>query len=111
MLLTKAQQFVLILLGVCGLFGVFMVYQSILMSTESIVDCTVKRTESVGGQQSKYLIFCQEEVFQNTDEMAYMKFNSSDVYNGIEQGKKYTFQVVGWRYPFLSWYRNIISIK
>jgi hypothetical protein len=56
---------------------------------------------------SKYLIFTSNEVFENTDSLLLFKFNSSDVYGSIQRGQTCTFEVVGWRVPFLSWYRNI----
>jgi hypothetical protein len=40
-----------------------------------------------------------------------MKFNSSDIYNQLEKGKKYRIKVYGFRIPFLSWYKNIIEVK
>lgn len=60
-------------------------------------------------QESKYLIFTDQETFENVDTWLALKFNSSDVYGSITEGATCEFTVTGWRIPFLSWYRNILS--
>jgi len=60
---------------------------------------------------SKYLVFTDSDVFENTDSWLYLKFSSSDLYAKLEEGKTYRVKVAGWRIPFLSWYKNIIEIK
>jgi len=47
-------------------------------------------------------------ILQNKDALFWGKFNSADVQQEIEIGKKYQFTVVGWRIPFLSWFQNIV---
>jgi hypothetical protein len=69
----------------------------------------ITNRSSDGGTSSKYLIFTQAETFENTDDLSVMKFNSSDVYGGLTVGQAYCFTVAGYRVPFLSMYRNIIS--
>lgn len=63
------------------------------------------------GTSSKYLVFAENEVFENTDTILFMKFSSSDVQNSLEVGKCYNVKVVGWRVNILSMYRNIIKIN
>jgi hypothetical protein len=60
---------------------------------------------------SKYLIFAQGETFENTDTIWAMKYNSSDIYGYIQKNLSCTFEVTGFRVPFLSMYRNILSAK
>lgn len=65
---------------------------------------------------SKYLIFCDGEngeslVFENTDTIFHLKFNSSNIYGQLKEEKRYEITVVGVRIPFLSTYQNIIRIK
>ena len=60
---------------------------------------------------SKFVIYANDEVFENTDSFLFMKFNSADFQNELEIGKIYRVKVAGWRIPFLSWYRNIVSIN
>lgn len=59
---------------------------------------------------SKYLVFTENEVFENRDTLLEAKWNSSDIYNRIREGSCYRFEVYGWRIPFLSQYRNIVSV-
>ena len=68
-------------------------------------------SDSKGNTDSKYLIFTDREVFENTDSLLAFKFNSSDVYGSIKEGQTCTFKVVGFRVPFLSMYRNILEAK
>lgn len=86
------------------------------VKTEEPVHIHVKRVErSMVGTGSnvhgKYLVFTNNEVFENTDSFLFMKFNSSDLQNQLEPGKDYTVLVAGWRIPLFSTYRNIIKIK
>ena len=69
-----------------------------------IVEKTIKPDQSNG-----YLVFTENEVFEVEDSIAYWRWNSSDVYNKIKVGEVYNCKVCGWRVPFLSLYRNIIT--
>ncbi|AZQ61669.1 DUF1523 family protein [Flammeovirga pectinis] len=87
------------------------------------VTATVNKTERIRGSvkqgeqhNDKYLIYALDannkpHTFQNTDTWIWFKFNSSDVYAEIQDGKKYDFSIVGFRIPFLSMYPNIISVS
>lgn len=75
--------------------------------TATIKDKIVKN----GNKSSKYLIFTDKEVLQNTDSLFRGKFNSSDVYVDLEVGKTYEFHLIGWRIKFFSVYKNIIEYK
>jgi len=59
---------------------------------------------------SKFIIYTDKEVFENTDELFFGKFNSADFQNTFTVGKTYKVKVVSWRVPFLSMYRNIVKI-
>lgn len=59
---------------------------------------------------AKYLVFAEGEVFENTDSLWFFKFDSSGVQLQLRNGEEYTVDVVGWRIPFLSMYRNIIRV-
>ena len=74
--------------------------------TVDYVTATVERSERVN---EKYLIFTPDEVFENTDAWGFFKFNSSDVYGKAKPGAVCEFKVNGFRIPFFSYYRNIIS--
>lgn len=107
--------FVAILLG-------FNIYHSISMSsgelryiTATVTDKQVKRS-SVNSNQDQYLIFTKDDngvvnVFEIEDSILAGRFNSSDVYGGIELGVKYKFGVRGRRIPLLSWYPNLYTYE
>jgi len=62
-------------------------------------------------ESSKYLIFTETEVFENTDTLLSLKFNSSDVYGEINIGQTCDLTVNWYRIPFFSMYRNILSAE
>jgi len=77
--------------------------QATVIKTERIVD-------GVGDQMtSKYLVFTDKEVLENTDCFILFKFNSSDIYGKLKVDQLYDFDVYGFRVPFFSWYRNIVK--
>jgi hypothetical protein len=94
-------------------WGLVSAHAANLRSTQEIVTIKVNKAERVGdgNKSSKYLIFTDKGVFENTDEWYYGKFDSSDLYNEIQAGKSYTCTTVGWRIEFWSSYRNIINCK
>ena len=61
--------------------------------------------------ESKYMVFTAKESFEDTDSFFHSKYNSSDIYSHFTKGCSYEVSVYGWRIPFLSVYRNIISIN
>lgn len=82
--------------------------------TTAVVDVKVTEKERIfddGEQSSKYLVFTENEVFENTDSWYHQKYNSSDVYGQLRVGKEYTCEVYGQRNPRWSWYRNIVSCE
>lgn len=68
-------------------------------------------TKSGDEVESRYLVYTDSEVFENTDDLFKFKFNSSDVQNQLKTDSTYTVEVIGWRIPVLSMHRNIINIK
>ena len=81
-------------------------------ATKEDVSFVVAKTERVMarmGNKSKYLVFTEGETFENTDTLWSMKWNSSDMYGEMKPGMWCEATVTGWRVPFMSWYRNILS--
>lgn len=83
--------------------------------TEYVVTITDKE-RIVDSETSKYLVFAEDEhgnsiVFQNTDTLLRLKFNSSDMQGQLKEGYTYKIIVVGFRVPFFSMYQNIIDIE
>ncbi len=94
------------------ILGLNMFYQyGSAMTVEFIVESKERIVTNGENKKSKYLIFTKNEVFQNTDTALYLKFDSSDLYRTLKKGKAYKAKVYGWRLPFLSTHRNIVSAK
>jgi FlaG/FlaF family flagellin (archaellin) len=77
----------------------------------TVTDKQIKRTNN----HDTYMVFTQDVngrpiVFENTDSTIEFKFNSSDVYAQLVQGKKYKVKAYGWRIPLMSRYENIVKV-
>src|SRR5690606_22667275 len=77
------------------------------------ITAQVVKTERVCSSQEdcKYLVFTDKGVFENTDSLLNFKWNSSDIYGELKAGETYTFHVYGYRIPFFSMYKNIVSVE
>lgn len=83
---------------------------AVTRATEKTVTFTVRRVDDQatrGGH--KYLVFTDHGVYEDKDSFMYLKWNSSDLYNNLQVGHKYTCKTVGMRLPFASSYRNLIK--
>jgi hypothetical protein len=85
-------------------------------SSEQITFTVARRervTESSSDSvKSYYLVWSREgEVFEVTDDWAFLTWNSSDRYGQLQEGGIVNAKVAGWRVPFLSWYRNIVEVQ
>ena len=81
------------------------------LTTQERVEFVLVGKERVGdSDSSKYLLFTESETFENSDIMILGKFESSDIYGQLEDGKTYRATVCGYRIGFLSMYRNVVSI-
>ena len=106
-----------IIFGVIGIFLLMIGVQAVKYSTVTDVVVTVTEKERIvesNGEHttSKYLVFTENEVFENVDAMIpFFKFNSSDIQGKLHVGETYKLTVWGWRINFLSWYRNILNVQ
>ena len=66
-----------------------------------------------GKDSSRYLVFTDDGVYENTDSWLRGKFDSSDFHGEIKKmkGKKVKIYYYGWRVPFLSMYPNLYKIE
>lgn len=76
--------------------------------TATVTDKYVKKVNG----EDKYMVATKDtdgtvNVFEITDSIAFGRFDSADVYAGIDVGKTYSFTVVGERSEFYSIYPNI----
>lgn len=97
--------FLVVILG-----GMALLFSPLLTSEDVIITIVDKERVVDSDGDSKYLVFTEAEVFENTDCLVLGKFNSSDLYGQLKIGETYQVQVYGWRIPFLSMYRNIVKV-
>ena len=111
--MKKLGMIEILTIGVIGLILLAsLVPATFPLFTKSEVTITVENKENIkSGDIGKYLIFTDIETFENSDCLLLGKFDSSDMYNDIKEGKKYKAKVYGFRIPFLSMYRNIYEIE
>lgn len=85
-------------------------YMVIVTDKERIVKGSGDSTDS------KYLIFADDvngesRVFENTDTLLRLKWNSSNIQGQLKVGHTYKITVVGYRLSFMSMYENIIKVE
>lgn len=75
--------------------------------------CLLSGTEVKNtSETSTYLLFCENgDVYSNVDNIFFGKFNSSNIQASLKVGKTYELKTQGWRIPFLSMYKNVISVE
>lgn len=77
---------------------------------DTVTSVVVTEKERVSsGDSSRFMVWTKDEVFENTDSFWGWKFNSADIHGKMPVGEACDFEVTGWRVPFLSWNRNILS--
>jgi len=101
---------ILILLGVIlilGLIGYCLGYA--LTIGEETITINEKWRKSAG-DDDKYLVSAEDgQVFQITDTIIKMRFDSSNLYAKLNEGDKCEIKTQGWRFPFFSDYKNILE--
>lgn len=104
------MEFAAVLIIIIG----FICYPYVTRSQDTI---TINKTEVKRSNNSdKYLIFATDSngekvVLENTDSIAFLKFDSSDIQGELEVGTTYNIETSGIRIPFLSVYKNILEIE
>jgi hypothetical protein len=109
-------------------FGVFALVGAIVAATPVFhfatmdnVSFTVEHRERVistnaQGSSSRYMVWGllengNTEVFENTDSLLALKFNSADFHGRMREGRVCDATVTGWRIPIFSMNRNIIDVE
>ena len=106
----------LLLLAVLLFSGILVFYPILYITSAQELEVTIKDKERItdgSGENitSKFIVYTQEEVFENTDSWLFLKFNSTDFQNELKVDSSYVIKAAGWRIPFFSSYRNIVKIK
>lgn len=92
-----------LLLSGCG-------YYDEQSSKECVKDKWTKQVSSDSGQ--KYLVGMQSgEVYEITDSLVKMRFDSANMFNKLTVGKCYKITYFGWRIPSMSEYRVILRAE
>ena len=102
----------IIIIVVLLIVGYFVAYFSTVQEVTITVTDKERIVESHGssGVDSKYLVFTEDEVYENTDNFIFGKFRSSKLQGQFKVDSTYNVKVVGWRVGILSSYKNIIKI-
>ena len=105
------KKYVVIIAAIFIVFVVYKGWRAVWTETMDHVTFVKNGERCTGTLDCAFLEYSADETFENSDEWAYFKFNSSDVHREITAGTVCEKVVVaGWRIPFLSWFRNIISV-
>lgn len=81
---------------------------------DHIATCTVtdKDRGATHNGSSNYRVYTAEcGVLANEDQWLVGKTASADIWAQIERGHTYRFRIVGWRFPLLSHFPNIVSVE
>ncbi len=71
-----------------------------------------EKWSKVKGDDAKYLVSSEDgQVFQVTDSWIKLRFDSSNLYANLDEGETYNVKTQGWRFAFLSDYKNILEIE
>ncbi len=78
--------------------------------TEKEITITVINKEKWPGEDGRYFIFTDKEVFMNENNYYHNKKNADQLYPMLQIGYTYKVKVVGLYWPFLPRLRNIQNI-
>ncbi len=88
-----------------GLKNIGYVEQTVQITRDSERVC---RGES-NNRQCSYEVYTDQGVFANKDDIMHLKFNSSDLNADFVKGATCDITAVGFRIPFLSMHKNILT--
>ncbi len=107
-MMTKLAIFLgVVIILVILIFG-FLFFEPFFSETEESI--VVVNKEIWKGEQQKYFIFTEDEVFLNVNNYYHNKSNADDLYPLFRVGKTYRVKIVGYYLPLIPRFRNIISI-
>lgn len=89
------------------MFG-YLFFEPFLTETEETI--TVINMEKWGGENGRYFIFTENEVFLNANDYYQNKDNADELYKQFRKGYTYKVKVVGMYISFIPRFRNILNI-
>lgn len=98
---------------ILGIIGVAIYFEIMEYQNEETIEITVKdKYIKRYGDTDLYLVASEEgDTYKIQDLLFKGKFNSTDLYNKLEVGKKYKITTTGIRLQFFSRYKNINKIE
>lgn len=98
---------------ILGIIGVAIYFGTVEYQNEETIEITVKdKYIKRNGDTDLYLVASEEgETYKIQDLLFKGKFNSTDLYNELEVGKKYKITTTGIRLQYFSMYKNINKIE
>lgn len=86
-------------------------YKHDIVTSTVTIHVVDKQAVATGSNGHKYLIYTTGTTYQDTDNLFHGKFDSSDLYARIQRNNTYRCVTTGWRLPFLSQYKNLITCQ
>lgn len=84
---------------------------AVYRSSLETVTIKVKKTERDNSSSDRYLVYAEDgKVYEIADSLCFLRYDSSNIYGELTEGKEYRCEVAGWRIPFFSAYPNIIGV-
>ena len=98
---------------ILGIIGVAIYFGTVEYQNKETIEITVKdKYIKRNGDTDLYLVASEEgETYKIQDLLFKGKFNSTDLYNELEVGKKYKITTTGIRLQYFSMYKNINKIE
>ena len=88
-------------------FG-YLFFEPFLTETEEVIK--IINIEKWGGENGRYFIFTEDEVFLNADDYYQNKSNADELYKQFRKGYTYKVKIVGLYVSFIPRFRNIMQI-
>lgn len=104
-----SSMFVLVTLCVLSgiIFEIYSTYHNPRVETVVVTDKSIKLSSK---QDVEYLVYTDNGVYEISDQIFMLKFNSSDIYSSISIGDTITIKVSGARVHIMSTYPNIVKV-
>ena len=106
----------IVLVVIAGIIGLIVRPINKVSNIRTVEGTVTEKTTKRAKNTDKFLVFITDasgnvSTLEVTDSLLRPRFDSADVYAGIEPNKTYSFEVGGSRVPVLSWYPNIYSYE
>ena len=108
MTVTNRKLIIVNIVILIGLFFCYLFFERFL--TEKEITITVTNSVKFGDEPGRYLIFTEDEVFEDEDNYYHDKTNAAEVFKTLQKGRTYKVKVVSFYLPLIPHFRNIIDV-